>query len=145
MRILALLFALTAVTAWGFGAVLLKRGTDVVTPATILALQYLAGLVLVAAWIVLRRDSGATLAAVERRWPSLLLLVLLQIGGYIAFVLAVKYAGAGSLPTSAIVAIAASYPALVAVLSGPMLGENLAWNHAVAVGLVVSGVVVAQA
>jgi uncharacterized membrane protein len=44
-----------------------------------------------------------------------------------------------------VIAIAASYPAVAAILSSPMLGESLHWNDALGVALVVSGVIVTQA
>ena len=84
------------------------------------------------------------LHGIERRWLSLLILVSLQIGGYIFFVTAIKNAGEGSLPTSTVIAIAASYPALVAVLSGPFLGESLGWQQFMGVGLIIAGVIVSQ-
>src|SRR6266508_3203861 len=55
----------------------------------------------------------------------------------------VKTAGT-AIPTAAVIAIAASYPALVAILSAPVLGEHLHWNHALAVVLIVGGVVISQ-
>jgi uncharacterized membrane protein len=145
VRLAALLLALCAAGSWGVGGVLLKRGTDVVSPATILVFQYVVGVIGVGTWLLVSRNLDDTLAAVGRRWPALLLLVSLQIAGYVLFVVAVRYAGDGSLPTATVVAIAASYPALVAVLSGPLLGEQLHWNHALGVALVVCGVIVAQA
>lgn len=55
-----------------------------------------------------------------------------------------KYAGEGSRPTAAAVAIAASYPVLIAVFSGPFLGEALGWNHVAGIALVIGGVIVSQ-
>ena len=56
-----------------------------------------------------------------------------------------KHAGTGSISTPAVIAIAAAYPAVAAILSGPMLGEALHWNDALGIALVVSGVIVTQA
>lgn len=145
MRIATLLLSLAAAGGWGVGAILIKRGTDVASPTTILAFQYGAGFVVVAAWIVATRGLDGAIEAVERHWPLLVLITALQLAAYIAFIVAVNLAGEGSLPTATVIAIAASYPALAAVLSGPMLGEQLAWNHALGVALVVAGVVIAQA
>ena len=145
MRIAALLLALTAAGAWGVGGILIKKGTDVVSPATILTFQYGGGAVLLIAWIVATRGVGDTLAAVERRWPLLLAILAVQFAAYLSFIVAVKHAGAGSLSTSAVIAIAAAYPAVAALLSGPMLGEGLHWNDALGVALIVSGVIVTQA
>jgi drug/metabolite transporter (DMT)-like permease len=145
MRVAAFVLALTASVTWGIGGILIRKGTGVVTPVTILVLQYALGVALIAGWIAVRGESGSTVAAIGRHWPLLLGLVLLQIGGYVAFIVAIKYAGPGSLPTTTVVAIAATYPALIAVLSGPLLGERLSWNHALGAGLIVSGVVVTQA
>ena len=144
MRVAALLLALTASLCWGVGGILIKKGTNVVTPATILVLQYTLGVLIVGAWLVARGEVVGTLEAVTRRWPLLLALALLQIGGYVAFVVAVNIGGSGTVPTTTIVAIAATYPALVALLSGPFLGEPLQWNDALGVALIVSGVVVTQ-
>ena len=145
MRVAVLLLALTSAVCWGVGGILIKKGTNVVSPATILVFQYALGVLIIGTWILARGDVGESLSAVGRRWPLLLALALLQIGGYVAFVVAVKLAGEGAVPTTTIVAIAATYPALVAVLSGPVLGESLQWNDAVGVALIVSGVVVTQA
>ena len=145
MRILALLLALTAAAGWGVGGILIKKGTDAVTPVTILAFQYAIGLVVVAGWVLAAGDTTEALAGMGRHWPLLLTISLLQVGAYIAFVVALTHTGAGSLATSAVIAIAASYPALAAVLSSPVLGETLHWNDALGVALVVSGVIVSQA
>ena len=145
MRLVALLLALAAAGAWGVGGILLKRGTDVVTPATILAFQYLTGLVLVVGWLAATGGTGAMADAVERRWGTLLVLVLFQIGGYVFFISSVRHAGDGSIPTSVAIAISAAYPAIVVLLSGPFLGEALHWNHVAGALLVVAGVVLALA
>jgi drug/metabolite transporter (DMT)-like permease len=144
VRVAALLLALTSAVCWGVGGILIKKGTSVVSPATILAFQYALGILIIGTWILARRDVGESLSTLGRRWPLLLALALLQIGGYVAFVVAVKLAGGGAVPTTTIVAIAATYPALVAVLSGPVLGESLQWNDAVGVALIISGVVMTQ-
>jgi uncharacterized membrane protein len=140
----ALLFALSAAASWGVGGILLKKGTNLVSPTTILVFQYALGLAVVSGWLVATGGAAAALHAVERRWLSLLILVSLQIGGYIFFVAAIKQSGEGSLSTPAAIAIAASYPALVAVLSGPFLGETLGWQQYLGVVLVIAGVVVSQ-
>lgn len=145
MRLVALLLALAAAGSWGVGGILLKRGTDVVTPATILAFQYLTGLVLVVGWLAATGGMGAMADAVERRWGTLLVLVLFQIGGYVFFISSVRHAGEGSIPTSVAIAISAAYPAIVVLLSGPFLGEALHWNHVAGALLVVAGVVLALA
>jgi drug/metabolite transporter (DMT)-like permease len=145
VRLTALLLALAAASSWGVGGVLLKRGTDVVSPATILGFQYALGLALVVGWLAARGGLGTTVDAVERKWPTVLVLVLFQIAGYVLFLSAVKYAGSGSVPTSVVIAISACYPVLVVLLSGPFLGEELAWNHLAGALLVVSGVVLALA
>ena len=145
MRATAILFALAAAGSWGVGGILLKRGTDVVTPTTILAVQYALGLTLVLGWVAATDGIGSMADAVERRWPTLLVLVSLQIAGYVFFISSVNNAGSGSVPTSVVVAISASYPVLVVLLSGPFLDETLAWNHLVGALLVVTGVVLALA
>ena len=43
------------------------------------------------------------------------------------------------------IAISASYPAIVVLLSSPFLGEALQWNHLAGALLVVTGVVLALA
>jgi drug/metabolite transporter (DMT)-like permease len=145
VRVAALLLALTSAVCWGIGGILIKKGTNVVSPATILVFQYGIGVIIIGGWLLARRDVGDSLQAIGRRWPLLLALVLLQIGGYVAFVVAIKLAGGGAVPTTTIVAIAATYPALVAVLSAPLLGERLGWAQALGVSLIVAGVVVTQA
>jgi drug/metabolite transporter (DMT)-like permease len=145
VRLVALLLALAAAGSWGVGGILLKRGTDVATPATILAFQYLTGLVLVIGWLAATGGTGAMADAVERRWGTLLVLVLFQIGGYVFFISSVRHAGEGSIPTSVAIAISAAYPAIVVLLSGPFLGEALHWNHVAGALLVVAGVVLALA
>ena len=127
------------------GGILIKKGTDTVAPTTILVFQYGVGAVMVAVWILATSGAGGALAAVERRWPLLVAILLLQLTAYVAFIVAVKHAGEGSISTPAVIAIAASYPAVAAILSGPMLGEALHWNDALGVALVVSGVIVTQA
>jgi drug/metabolite transporter (DMT)-like permease len=141
----ALLLALAAAGSWGIGGVLLKRGTDVVSPLTILVFQYVLGVALVGAWVVAKYGAANVAHAVERRWGVLLLIALFQTAGYVFFVSAVGRAGEGSIPTSVAVSISAAYPALVALLSGPFLGEELHWNHFAGVLLVVAGVILAQA
>ena len=143
MRLTALLLAIAAAGSWGVGGILLKRGTDVVTPATILVFQYAVGFLLVFGWLTATGGLGATVDAVERRWSTILVLVLFQIAGYVFFVTGVQHAGAGSVPTSVVIAISACYPALVVLLSGPFLGEALQWNHLAGALLVVTGVVLA--
>ena len=144
MRVAALLLAVTAATSWGLGGILLKRGVDVVSPTTILVFQYLLGAVVLGGWVVATGGTGGGVDSVRDRWQALVAISLLQITGYVCFMLAVRYAGPDSIPTAAAVAIAASYPALVAVLSGPFLDEALGWHHVVGVVLVVSGVIVSQ-
>jgi drug/metabolite transporter (DMT)-like permease len=144
MRAVALMLALSAALCWGIGGILLKKGLAHISPATFLALQYLLGGVAVLIWLAARGELSAGLHAIGQRWLGLLGVVVLQVAGYIFFVVAIGRAGAHSLPTATVIAIAASYPALVAVLSGPILGEQLGWNDAVGVALIVSGVVVTQ-
>ena len=142
MRAAALIFALSAALSWTVGGVLLKKGTDVVSPATIVIFQYVTGVVVVATWLLASGGASATIAAVERQWLRLLILVACQIGGYVCLVVAVGHAGRGSLPTAAVLAIAAVYPALVAIVSGPLLGEHLNWHHALGIALIIGGVIV---
>jgi drug/metabolite transporter (DMT)-like permease len=144
MRLVALLLGLSAALAWGFGGIALRKGVAHVAPTTVLVVQYALGAAVVALWVAATGGAGAAIDSVGRRWPLLLLVVALQVGGYVCFVVGIKHAGPGSLSTSAVVAIAACYPALVAVLSGPLLGERLGWNDAVGVALVLAGVVVTQ-
>jgi drug/metabolite transporter (DMT)-like permease len=145
VRVTALLLAIAAAGSWGVGGLLLKRGTDVVTPTTILVFQYVLGFVLVLGWLAATGGVGATVDAVERRWGTILVLVLFQIAGYVFFVSSVQHAGSGSAPTAVVIAISASYPAVVVLLSGPVLGETLQWNHVAGALLVVTGVVLALA
>jgi uncharacterized membrane protein len=144
MRVAALLFAISAALSWSVGGILLKKGLGNVSPTTILVFQYVVGALLIGGWLVATGGAGQAVDAAERRWLPLLGIALLQIVGYVCFVVAVKHAGAGSMPTAAVLAVAASYPAIVAVLSGPFLGERLGWNHALGIALVFSGVVVTQ-
>jgi bacterial/archaeal transporter family protein len=145
VRLTAVLLAIAAAGSWGVGGILLKRGTDVVTPATILVFQYALGATLVLGWLAATGGIGAMAEAVESRWLTILVLVLFQIAGYVFFVSSVRHAGEGSVPTSVVIAISASYPVLVILLSGPFLGETLAWNHLAGGLLVVAGVVLALA
>lgn len=144
MRVAALILALSAAVSWGIGGILLKKGLSHVSPTTFLVFQYVLGAVAIGGWVLFTGGAGAAIDSVERRWPGLILLVALQVGGYICFVSAIDRAGPGSISTAAVIAIAASYPALVAILSGPLLGERLGWNDAVGVGLIVAGVVMTQ-
>jgi drug/metabolite transporter (DMT)-like permease len=138
----AFILALSAAVAWTVGGVLLKKGTDLVSPATILIFQYIAGLVAIAGWLLATGGAGGAVEAVGRQWLRLLLLAVFQVGGYVLFVVAVRHAGKGSLPTAVVLAIAATYPALVAIVSGPFLGEHLEWHHGLGIALIVAGVVV---
>jgi drug/metabolite transporter (DMT)-like permease len=142
VRAAALIFALSAAVSWTVGGVLLKKGTDVVSTSTILVFQYVLGAVAISAYLLATGGAAETVDAVERQWLRLLVLAACQIGGYVCFVVAVGHAGKGSLPTAVVLAIAATYPALVALVSGPFLGEQLAWHHALGVALIVVGVVV---
>lgn len=144
MRVAALLFALSAAVSWGVGGILLKRGLDTVAPTTILVVQYVVGLVAIAGWVLATGGGSIGLQEVERRWPALLILVSIQIAGYVFFLVAIKNAGEGSLPTATVIAICACYPALVAVLSGPFLDERLGWNDILGVTLVILGVIATQ-
>ena len=144
MRVAALLLAVSAAVAWGVGSVLVKRASDVVSPTTILVFQYVLGVALVGGRIAFSGGASAAFGAVGGRWPALIAISLVQVAGYVCFIVAIGRAGEGSIPTSAAVAIAASYPALVAVLSGPFLGESLAWNHVAGIALVISGVILSQ-
>lgn len=144
MRAAALLLALSAAASWGVGGILLRKGTGVVSPTTILLVQYAIGVVVIGGWVVATGGASAALDSIGRRWPILLGIVALQIGGYLAFVLALQRAGSGSLSTATVVAIAASYPALVAVLSTPLLGERVSWPTYAGVALIVAGVAVSQ-
>lgn len=145
VRVTAVLLAVAAASSWGIGGILLKRGTNVVTPATILVFQYALGFALVLGWLAATGGIGSMATSVQDRWGTILVLVLFQIAGYIFFVTSVKYGGSASVPTSVVIAISASYPALVVLLSGPFLGETLAWNHLAGALLVVTGVVLALA
>ncbi len=142
MRAAALVFALSAAVVWTIGGILLKKGTDVVSTSTILVTQYVVGMVAITGYLLATGGAAGAIEAVERQWLRLLLLVACQIGGYICFVAAVAHSGKDSLPTAVVLAIAATYPALVALLSGPFLGQELAWHHALGVALIVAGVVV---
>ena len=144
MRIAALAFALAAAASWGVGGVLLKRGLDVVSPTTFLVFQYLLGIVLVGAWIVASGGVRGSVDAAAERWPALAAISLFQIGGYVCFIVAARYSGEGSIPTAAALGIAAAYPAVIAVLSAPILGQALRWNHAPATALLVGAVILAQ-
>jgi uncharacterized membrane protein len=145
VRVTALLLAIAAAGSWGVGGILLKRGTDVVSPTTILVFQYTLGVALVTGWLAATGGLGTMADAVERRWGTILVLVLFQIAGYVFFVSSVQNAGSGSVPTSVVIAISAAYPAIVVLLSGPFLGEAREWNHLVGALLVVTGVVLALA
>ena len=134
VRAAALLLALTAALCWGVGGILLKKGTGVVSPTTILFVQYLVGLVVIGGWILASGGVSAAAETASRRWPLLAGIVALQIGGYLAFVIAIQRSGPGSVSTAAVVAIAAMYPALVAVLSGPLLGQDVGWHQYLGVG-----------
>jgi drug/metabolite transporter (DMT)-like permease len=144
VRAAALLLALAAAASWGIGGILLKKGTNVVSPTTILVVQYALGILLIGGWVAATGGASAAIDHVGRRWPLLLGIVTLQIVGYVCFVVAIQKGGTGSLPTATVVAIAACYPALVAVLSGPMLGERIGWHQAAGIGLVIAGVVLTQ-
>jgi drug/metabolite transporter (DMT)-like permease len=123
---------------------MLKKGTGVAAPTTIVTLQYLVGMVLVGGWIAATGGLAGALDSIGRRWQILFAAVLLQIAGYIMFVVGLRHAGSNSLPTAAVVAIAAVNPAFVALLSAPVLGEHLSWNHAVAIALILAGILFTQ-
>jgi uncharacterized membrane protein len=144
VKVAALILALSAAASWGVGGILLKKGTNLVSPTTILVFQYAVGIVVIGGWLAATGGAATALHGIERRWQTLLVLVSLQIVGYLFFVVAIKNAGEGSLPTSTVIAIAASYPALVAVLSAPFLGESLGWQQFLGVGLIIGGVIVSQ-
>lgn len=144
MRVAALLLALCAAASWGVGGILLKKGTGVVSPTTILFAQYAVGVLAIGGWIVATGGASAAIDSIGRRWPILIGIVALQIGGYLAFVVALQRTGPGSLSTATVVAIAASYPALVAVLSAPLLGERVSWPTYAGVALIIAGVAVSQ-
>jgi uncharacterized membrane protein len=142
VRVAAIILALSASAAWTVGGVLLKKGTGVVSPTTILVFQYVVGLLAIGGWVLVTGGAGAAIDAAGRQWLRLLILVGCQIVGYVFFVVAVRHAGHGSLPTAAVFAIAAMYPALIAVVSGPFLGEHLSLHHALGIVLIVAGVIV---
>jgi uncharacterized membrane protein len=144
VRVAALLFALSAAASWGVGGILVKRGLDTIAPTTILVVQYVLGVIAVGGWVVATGGAAAGLDEIERRWAPLLVLVSIQIAGYVFFLVAIKNAGEGSLPTATVIAICACYPALVAILSGPFLNERLGWNDILGVTLVILGVVATQ-
>ncbi len=140
----ALLLAIASALTWGFGSVFMKRLSDTFSPTTFLVSQYLVGVVAVGGWIVLSGRAGTAVETVGRRWPGLLFAALILVVGYLLFIAAVKYAGEGSIPTAAAIAIASAYPPVVALLSAPLLGEQLGWNHIAAIGLVFGAVILAQ-
>ena len=144
MRVAALVLAVSAAVSWGVGAVLLKRSADVFAATTLLVFQYALGLALIGSWVAVTGGTGSLRETIGRHWVALAVIAALQIAGYAFFIIAIQHAGRNSAPTAVVTAIAAAYPALVAVLSGPFLGESLHWNHALGVALVVGGVVVAQ-
>lgn len=144
VRITALLLALSAATSWGIGGILLKRGLDVISPATILVFQYVLGAVAVAGWMTVSGKLDGAVAAVGDRWVALVGISVFQVAGYLFFIAAARYAGEGSIPTAAALAIAAGYPVLVAVLSGPFLDETLGWNHGLALALFIAAVILVQ-
>jgi uncharacterized membrane protein len=144
VRTVALVLALSAAASWGVGGILLKKGTDVVSPTTILVVQYAVGLAVIGGWVLATGGMSAALDSIARRWPILVGIVALQIGGYLFFVVALQRSGPGSLSTAAAVAIAAMYPALVALLSGPLLDQRVGWHQYLGVALIIAGVVVSQ-
>jgi len=143
VKAVALLLALSAATSWGIGGVLVKRGLASVSPETILVVQYALGCAGVALFVLARGHWSSTASGIGAHWPAVLVIVLFQFGGYVFWIASVKTDGT-AIPTAAVIAIAASYPALVAILSAPVLGEHLHWNHALAVVLIVGGVVISQ-
>ena len=140
----ALILAIASAITWGFGSVFMKRLSDTLSPTTFIVSQYLVGVIAVGTWIVLTGRAGRAIQTVGGRWPTLLFASLILVVGYLLFIAAVKYAGEGSLPTAAAIAIASAYPPVVALLSAPLLGEHLAWNHIAAIGLVLGAVVLTQ-
>ena len=140
----ALLLAIASAVIWGVGSIFLKRISDVVAPTTYIVFQYLLGAVAVGAWIVASGRVGNALDAVRRGSIELVVAAILLVAGYLLFIAAVRYAGEGSIPTAAAIAIASAYPVIVAILSASLLGENLGWNHVLAVALFVGAIVVVQ-
>ena len=140
----ALILAIGSAITWGFGSVFMKRLSDTLSPTTFIVSQYLVGVVAVGAWIVFSGRAGSALETVEGRWPALLFASVVLVVGYLLFIAAVKYAGEDSIPTAAAIAIASAYPPVVALLSAPLLGEHLAWNHIAAIGLVLGAVILTQ-
>ncbi len=140
----ALVLAILASLAWGIGAVFLKRVADAVAPSTYIVFQYLLGAVLVGGWMAASGRLSAAFHSVAREKGGLVAAALLLVAGYLFFIAAVKYAGRGSIPTAAAIAIASAYPVIVALLSAPVLDEHLAWNHVAAITLVFGAVILAQ-
>ena len=140
----ALVFAIASALTWGVGSVLLKRISDTVSPTTFIVSQYVIGAILIGGSIVVTGHAGGALSEVGERWTGIFVAAIFLAGGYLLFIAAVKYAGEGSLPTAAAIAIASSYPAVVALLSATFLDEALGWNHALAVALVLTAVLLLQ-
>ncbi len=127
-------FMLLAVATFSLMDAALKVLAQAYPPMQVAALRGLSALPLVALWAL----ATAPLASLIRiRWGLHLLRGVIAIGMLAAFAYALQ-----SMPLSDVYAVFFVAPLLICILAVPILGERVDWQHWLAIGVGLGGVLV---
>jgi drug/metabolite transporter (DMT)-like permease len=132
---LGLVFLIVASVGWGLNFPIMKHLLTEWPPLSSRGLSGIVGAAALALFALYRRQS---LRVPPAMWSRLLLVSLLNIGGWVAFMgLALLWLSASD---AAVLGI--SIPLWVALLAWPVLGERLSLTRAVALSIALGGIVV---
>lgn len=132
---LGLVFLAVTSVGWGLNFPIMKNLLSEWPPLSSRGLSGLVGAAALALFALARRQS---LAVPRPMWSRLLLVSLLTVGGWVAFMgLALVW-----LPASEAAVLAISIPVWVALLAWPILGERLSPVRAISLAVALAGIAV---
>jgi drug/metabolite transporter (DMT)-like permease len=130
---LGLLFLVIASVGWGLNFPIMKHLLTELPPLSARGLSGLAGALALAIVVRLRGDM---LTVPRGAWSRLVVVSLLTIGGWVAFMgLALLW-----LPASEAAVLGISIPVWVALLAWPVLGERISLLRAIALAIALAGI-----
>ncbi|NVN86074.1 MAG: DMT family transporter [Rhodopseudomonas sp.] len=132
---LGLVFLVVASVGWGLNFPIMKNLLSEWPPLSSRGLSGIVGAAALALFAIYR---GQTLAVPRAMWSRLLLVSMLTIGGWVAFMgLALLW-----LTASDAAVLGISIPVWVAVIAWPVLGEHVSVTRAVALLIALGGITV---
>lgn len=135
ISLLGLVFLAVASVGWGLNFPIMKH---LLTEWPPLSSRGLCGIVGAAALALIAVARGQQLVVPRQMWSRLLLVSMLTIGGWVAFMgLALLWLGAGE---AAVLGI--SIPIWVALLAWPILGERVSLTRAISLTIALAGITV---